>query len=135
MSEALVSLLVVSSVLSTFLRLGSETAVVPTTTECRLISGRGTAAVVAVPGAGSGSSVAGARSPGAVATVVDLGVECFHLSSEIFDLLPKGAILGKRCNACEQRLGCSLLDAVCATGCSVKVDLRLSSEDDPYKGV
>jgi hypothetical protein len=96
--------------------------------------GRGTAAVAAVPGVDPGGSVSGGRRSIAEATVVHLGIECFHLSSEIFDLLPKGGNLGKRCNACERWLGCSLLDAVCATGCSVQVDLGLSSEDDPYLG-
>jgi hypothetical protein len=64
--------------------------------------------------------------------VVELGVEFFHLSSEIFDLLPKGGILRKRRNACERWLECDLHDAVCAAGCSVQVDLGLSSEDGPY---
>jgi hypothetical protein len=129
MSHALDSLLAVGAGLSTFLRLGSETAVVPAEAGCSFISGRGSAALAAVPGAGLGSSVAGA-----VATVVQLGIECFHLSSEIFDLLPKGGILGKRCNARERWLECGLHDAVCAAGCSVQVDLGLSSEDGPYIG-
>jgi hypothetical protein len=63
-----------------------------------------------------------------------LVVESFRLSSQIFDLLPKGGILGKRCNTCERWLGCSLHDAVSATVCSVQVDLGLSSDDDPYIG-
>jgi hypothetical protein len=66
--------------------------------------------------------------------VVELGVECFRLPSEIFDLLPKGGILGKRCNACERWLGCSLHDAVCATGCSVQVDLRAVQRGRPLYG-
>jgi hypothetical protein len=101
---------------------------------CSFISGGRTAAVAAIPGAGPGSSVAGARRSWAGATAVQLGIECFHLSSEIFDLLPKGGILGKRCNACERWLGCSLHDAICATGYSIQVALGLSSEDGPYIG-
>jgi hypothetical protein len=113
----------------TFLRLGSETAVVPTKAGCGFISGGGTAVVAAFPGAGPWSSVAGAG-----ATAVQLGIECRHLLLEVFDLLPKGGILREWCNTGERWLGCSLHDAVCAAGCGVHVALGLPCEDGPYIG-
>jgi hypothetical protein len=129
MSAALVSLLAVGTGLGTFLRLGSETAVVPVKAGCSFVSKGGTAAVAAVPGAGAGSSIAGMG-----ATAVQLGIECRHLSLEIFYLLLKGGILRRLCIACERWLGCSPHNAICAMGCGVQVVLGLPCEEGLYIG-
>jgi hypothetical protein len=63
---------------------GPEAAVIPASVGCRVISGWGSVARVAGPGAGAGI-------PGTAAKVGQLSAECCHLAREVLDLLQEYA--------------------------------------------
>jgi hypothetical protein len=79
-SAALVFLLAVGAGLSILLRLGSKVSMVPAEAGCSAISGGGSAARAAVPGAE-------ARIPDAGAKAVLFATECCHLAGEVLDPL------------------------------------------------
>jgi hypothetical protein len=126
-STALVSPLAVGTGLSILLRPGSVAAMVPAEGGCSIISGGGSTARAAVPGAG-------AWVPGAEAMMSPLGAACCHLAGEVFDTLQKCSAVREWGNARERRLGCGLGEAVHTAGRSIQVALGLAGENDPYVG-
>jgi hypothetical protein len=131
MSAAFVSLLAVGTGQSTLLRSGSKAAMVPAEGGCSVISGRGSAACTAVPGAGAGIPGDEARVPEAGAKAIVLGAECCHLAGEVLNPLQKCSVVGG-VNANVRRLGCIL--AVRTAGSGVKAAFVLVSENGLYVG-
>jgi hypothetical protein len=88
MSAVLVFLAAVGAGLSTLLRPGSIVVMVPVEGGCSVVFRWGSAARVAVPGAGAGILGDGAK-------VGQLGAECCHLAGKVLDTLQKCVALGE----------------------------------------
>jgi hypothetical protein len=89
MSAALVFLLVVGEGWCTLLRCGSETAVVPAVGGCCVVSGGGSAVLVAVPGGRAGIAGAGAGISG---TGVGVSVAEGRVPEAGAEAVPLGAV-------------------------------------------